>query len=112
MLRKYGKKWYIMFRGLDGKLKTRSLKTEDKEEAAKRHADYMRNLRSARSAQVLARDFPGVVQLAPVLPELPGHRRGGIRCGSVHFRSVRCQRTTGRSGQSSATASVANMLTL
>ena len=79
MLRKYGKKWYIMFRGLDGKLKTRSLKTEDKEEAAKRHADYMRNLRSARSAQVLARDFPGVVQLAPVLPELPGHRRGGIR---------------------------------
>ena len=79
MLRKYGKKWYIMFRGLDGKLKTRSLKTEDKEEAAKRHADYMRNLRSARSAQVLARDFPGVVQLAPVLPELPEHRRGGIR---------------------------------
>lgn len=80
MLRKYGKKWYIMFRGLDGKLKTRSLKTEDKEEAAKRHADYMKNLRSARSAQVLARDFPGVVQAAPALPELPGtHRRGGIR---------------------------------
>ncbi len=28
MLRKYGKKWYIMFRGLDGKLKTPSLKTD------------------------------------------------------------------------------------
>ena len=41
MLRKYGKKWYIMFRGLDGKLKTRSLKNEDKEEAAKRHGDFL-----------------------------------------------------------------------
>ena len=33
MLRKYGKKYYIMFRGLDGNLKTRSLKTESKVKA-------------------------------------------------------------------------------
>lgn len=88
-LRKIGKTWFIYFRDVDGKLKTRSLKTHDYVQAKMMERDYMNSLRTKRSMAVMARDFPEfyTAQPAMVIPEANGdsvtHQRGGIKLADM-----------------------------
>lgn len=85
-LRKIHNTYFVYFRDLDGKLKTRSLKTTDKNLAELYHRKYMRELQSKKASQVLFRDFPErfpkvpkLTTIAPVKETEPGeHQRGSI----------------------------------
>lgn len=57
-LREIGGNWYVYFRDVDGKLKTRSLKTKDRKTAIRLERDYMDQVRARKGAAVLLRDFP------------------------------------------------------
>jgi hypothetical protein len=83
-LRKIRKTFYVYFRDLDGRLKTRSLKTTDPALARSLHDDYMTQLQAKKARAILIRDFP---ELAPP-PEPPKpatgvHQRGGIRIADM-----------------------------
>ena len=82
-LRKIGLTWYVYFRDLDGKVKTRSLKVHDEETAKALHDVYMDQIRAKKGRAVLLRDFPEVPAVVPqsVAPEIggPKHARGTIR---------------------------------
>lgn len=83
-LRKINNTYYVYFRDLDGRLKTRSLKTTDPALARSLHDDYMTQLQAKKARAILIRDFP---ELAPP-PEPPKpatgvHQRGGIRIADM-----------------------------
>lgn len=83
-LRKIHNTFYVYFRDLDGRLKTRSLKTTDPALARSLHDDYMTQLQAKKARAILIRDFP---ELAPP-PEPPkpatgNHQRGGIRIADM-----------------------------
>ena len=86
-LRKIGQTWYVYFRDLDGKVKTRSLKVHDEEMAKGLHDAYMDQIRAKKGRAVLLRDFPEVPAVTPksVAPEIAGpkHTRGTIRLADM-----------------------------
>ena len=57
-LRKIHNTYYIYFRDIDGKIKTRSLKTTFKDVAEKAHTLFMRELQSKKSTLVVINHFP------------------------------------------------------
>ena len=83
-LRKIHNTFYVYFRDLDGRLKTRSLKTTDPDLAKSLHSDYMLQLQARRGRAVILRDFP---ELAPPpdqsKPSSGIHQRGGIRISEM-----------------------------
>lgn len=83
-LRKIGNRYYVYFRDIDGKIKTRSLKTTILEVAKKNHRTYMRQLQAKKGRAVIARDFP-MYSPPPGQPEAPAgaHRRGGIKIADM-----------------------------
>ena len=86
-LRKIKNTFYVYYRDLDGKHKTRSLKTSDPVQAEKMERQYMALLQNRKSAAVLFRDFPEMknVFTAPIAEhKKPGeHRRGGIALSAM-----------------------------
>ncbi|MBO7330081.1 MAG: site-specific integrase [Lentisphaeria bacterium] len=86
-LRKIGQTWYVYFRDLDGKIKTRSLKVHDEATAKALHDSYMEQIRAKKGRAVLLRDFPEVAAVIPksVAPEPSGpvHTRGTIRISDM-----------------------------
>lgn len=83
-LRKIHNTYYVYFRDLDGRLKTRSLKTTDPDLAQAIHDDYMTQLQAKKARAVLIRDFPELAP--PPEPEKPAsgvHQRGGIRISDM-----------------------------
>lgn len=86
-LRKIGQTWYVYFRDLDGKIKTRSLKVHDEETAKGLHDAYMDQIRAKKGRAVLLRDFPEQPTVVPksVAPEIagPSHTRGTIRIADM-----------------------------
>lgn len=86
-LRKLGQTWYVYFRDLDGKIKTRSLKVRDEAMAKALHDSYMEQIRAKKGRAVLIRDFPEVATVIPksVAPEPNGpvHTRGTIRLADM-----------------------------
>lgn len=82
-LRKIGLTWYVYFRDLDGKIKTRSLKVHDEAAAKALHETYMEHIRAKKGRAVLLRDFPEIPAVIPksIAPEITGpkHARGTIR---------------------------------
>ena len=83
-LRKIHKTFYVYFRDLDGKLKTRSLKTTDPDLAKSLHADYMLQLQARRGRAVILRDFPELAPPPDQSKPAPGsHQRGGIRISEM-----------------------------
>ncbi len=53
-LRKIKNTWYVYFRDLDGKIKTRSLKVHTEEKARELHDGYMEQLRALKGKAVLS----------------------------------------------------------
>lgn len=86
-LRKLGQTWYVYFRDLDGKIKTRSLKVHDEATAKALHDAYMEQIRAKKGRAVLIRDFPEIATVRPksVAPEPngPKHTRGTIRISDM-----------------------------
>lgn len=84
-LREIGGNWYVYFRDVDGKLKTRSLKTKDRKTAIRLERDYMDQVRARKGAAVLLRDFPELKPYAPapVKAKEGVHQRGGIRLADM-----------------------------
>ncbi len=86
-LRKIKNTWYVYFRDLDGKIKTRSLKVHTEEKARELHDGYMEQLRALKGKAVLLRDFPEIPSVIPktLKPETPGrdHLRGTIRLADM-----------------------------
>nr|DAS73005.1 MAG TPA: Integrase [Caudoviricetes sp.] len=83
-LRKIHNTYYVYYRDVDGKLKTRSLKTTDATLARRLHDDYILQLQAKKGRAVIMRDFP---ELKPP-PELPKpatgeHQRGGIKIADM-----------------------------
>lgn len=78
-LRKIHNTYYVYFRDLDGKQKTRSLKTTDATLAADLHDKYMVQLQAKKGRAVIVRDFP---ELKP-----PPKRRVSSETGRIWRRS-------------------------
>ena len=83
-LRKIHNTYYVYYRDVDGKLKTRSLKTTDATLARRLHDDYILQLQAKKGRAVIMRDFP---ELKPP-PELPKtatgeHQRGGMKIADM-----------------------------
>lgn len=83
-LRKIHNTYYVYYRDVDGKLKTRSLKTTDATLARRLHDDYILQLQARKGRAVIMRDFP---ELKPP-PELPKpatgeHQRGGMKIADM-----------------------------
>lgn len=83
-LRKIRNTYYVYFRDIDGKLKTRSLKTTDAGIAKNLHDIYMRQLQAKKGRLMILRDFPEYQKEAdspittvapPVAAENPGGKR-------------------------------------
>ena len=83
-LRKIHNTYYVYYRDVDGKLKTRSLKTTDAKLAQRLHDDYILQLQAQKGRAVIMRDFPEL-KLPPELPKpaTGEHQRGGIRLGRM-----------------------------
>ena len=73
-LRKIKNTYYVYYRDLDGKHKTRSLKTSDPIQAEKMERQYMALLQNRKSAAVLFRDFPEMKQAFPA-PEAENRKK-------------------------------------
>lgn len=82
-LRKIHNTFYVYFRDLDGRLKTRSLKTTDPALAQALHDDYMTQLQAKKARAVLIRDFPELAPPEPPKPTTGIHQRGGIRIADM-----------------------------
>ena len=83
-LRKIHNTYYVYYRDVDGKLKTRSLKTTDATLARRLHDDYILQLQAKKGRAVIMRDFPELKQP----PELPKpatgeHQRGGMKIADM-----------------------------
>lgn len=87
-LRKIGLTWYVYFRDLDGRIKTRSLKVHDEEAAKGLHESFMELLRAKKARLMLLREFPDAApavipkSIAPE-PSAPVHTRGTIRLSDM-----------------------------
>lgn len=78
-LRKIKNVYYVYFRDMDGKLKTRSLKVRDPQKAKNLHDIYMGKLRYRKGLNVVSRDFPDMMPMeAPQRPADGTHKRGGL----------------------------------
>lgn len=83
-LRKIHNTYYVYFRDVDGRHKTRSLKTTDEKLARRYHDDYMRQLQAKKARAVIARDFPEYAPPPEAPKPPPGtHQRGGIRIADM-----------------------------
>lgn len=82
-LRKIHNTFYVYFRDLDGRLKTRSLKTTDPALARSLHDDYMTQLQAKKARAILIRDFPELAPPEPPKPATGIHQRGGIRIADM-----------------------------
>jgi integrase len=78
-LRKIHNTYYIYFRDIDGKIKTRSLKTTFKDVAEKAHTLFMRELQSKKSTLVVINhfpeQFPNVKPVTTVAPPAENNKR-------------------------------------
>lgn len=98
-LRKIHNVYYVYFRDVDGRLKTRSLKTADPVFAKAAHDDYMKQLQAKKTRSVLARDFPDFalsVQSDTDLPPAGIHLHGGIKIADM-FDCAAKKRVLGKS---------------
>lgn len=96
-LRKIHNTYYVYFRDLDGKQKTRSLKTTDATLAADLHDKYMVQLQAKKGRAVIVRDFPEL-KPPPELPKPPTgiHRRGGMKIADM-LECAKTKRVLGKS---------------
>ena len=99
-LRKIHKTYYVYYRDVDGKLKTRSLKTTDATLARRLHDDYILQLQAKKGRAVIMRDFP---ELKPP-PELPKpatgeHQRGGIKIADMWECAIKKRKLSARHKQ-------------
>lgn len=86
-LRKIRNVWYVYFRDLDGTLRTRSLKTTDKETAEVLHRRFMREMQAFKGELAIMRHFPerfagqleSIKSVVPAMKRAAGeHSRGSI----------------------------------
>ena len=86
-LRKIKNTYYVYFRDIDGKHKTRSLKTSDPVQAEKMERQYMALLQNRKSAAVLFRDFPEMKNAFPA-PEAENRKKANPDNGRLKLEDI------------------------